>query len=165
MTEASVNLAEDTELLQLMVEAGFYAVFLAKTPDTDSLHVTRKLQNTRNPLLEACRQINSAGLRIAGIYPRLRWRTLWRRRADSSFVEESSIPQPMLGILQACPSRLWNRLTAEQRLLKGVGITEVGDQNTLMNFTPTRPVAEIARGMFGRCTNQLTTSGAAFNNA
>ena len=61
MTEASVNLAEDDELLQLMQEAGFYAVFLGiETPDTDSLQVTRKLQNTRNPLIEACRKINQA---------------------------------------------------------------------------------------------------------
>jgi len=51
----------------------------------------------------------------------------------------------MLGILQAFAYRAVEPLTAEQRLLKGVGITEVGDQNTLMNFTPTRPVAEIAK--------------------
>ena len=57
ITEASVNLAEDDELLQLMGEAGFYAVFLGiETPDQDSLQVTRKLQNTRNPLVEACKQ-------------------------------------------------------------------------------------------------------------
>ena len=52
----------------------------------------------------------------------------------------------MLGILQALPNTaLWNRLKVEQRLLEGVGITEVGDRNTLMNFIPTRPIAEIAR--------------------
>jgi radical SAM superfamily enzyme YgiQ (UPF0313 family) len=64
-TEASVNLAEDDELLSLMVRAGFYAVFLGiETPDQDSLEVTRKFQNTRNPLVEACHKINQAGLLI-----------------------------------------------------------------------------------------------------
>jgi len=54
ITEASVNLAEDDELLQLMGEAGFYAVFLGiETPDQDSLKFTRKQQNTRSPLVEA----------------------------------------------------------------------------------------------------------------
>jgi hypothetical protein len=52
----------------------------------------------------------------------------------------------MLGILQALPNtQLWNRLKTEQRLVEGIGITEVGDQNTLMNFIPTRSLAEIAR--------------------
>ena len=65
MTEASVNLAKDREMLDLMVEAGFYAVFFGiETPDQDSLAVTRKMQNTRNPLIEACRKINVAGLLI-----------------------------------------------------------------------------------------------------
>jgi Domain of unknown function (DUF4070) len=40
---------------------------------------------------------------------------------------------------------LWTRLQQEQRLIEGVGVTEAGDQNTLMNFLPTRPIAEIAR--------------------
>lgn len=148
ITEASINLAEDPELLHLMVEAGFNAVFLGiETPDQDSLKVTHKFQNTRNPLLEACRQINSAGLLIyAGFILGFDGERSGAGERIQAFVEQSSIPQPMLGILQALPNTaLWNRLKAEQRLLEGIGVVEVGDQNTLMNFKPTRPLNEIAR--------------------
>jgi radical SAM superfamily enzyme YgiQ (UPF0313 family) len=63
-----------------------------------------------------------------------------------AFVEETSIPQPMLGILQAPPNMaLWNRLQKEQRLIEDAGCVEYGDQNTLMNFVPTRPLPEIAQ--------------------
>lgn len=148
ITEASVNLAEDTELLKLMMEAGFNGVFLGiETPDQDSLQVTHKFQNTRNPLLEACRKINEAGLLIyAGFILGFDNERSGAGERIQAFVEASSIPQPMLGILQALPNTaLWNRLKAEQRLIEGIGCTEVGDQNTLMNFKPTRPVTEIAR--------------------
>ncbi len=51
----------------------------------------------------------------------------------------------MLGVLQAPPhTALWNRLEQEGRLLEDRGCIEYGDQNTLMNFVPTRPLAEIA---------------------
>jgi radical SAM superfamily enzyme YgiQ (UPF0313 family) len=148
ITEASVNLAEDDELLQLMKKAGFYAVFLGiETPDQDSLQVTRKLQNTRNPLLEACRKINEAGMLIyAGFILGFDGERAGAGDRIQAFVEETSIPQPMLGILQALPNTaLWTRLQKEQRLLEGVGVTDVGDQNSLMNFTPSRPLADIAR--------------------
>uniref|UniRef100_A0A0C1QT41 Radical SAM protein n=1 Tax=Tolypothrix bouteillei VB521301 TaxID=1479485 RepID=A0A0C1QT41_9CYAN len=148
MTEASVNLAEDDELLELMVEAGFYAVFLGiETPDQDSLVVTRKMQNTRNPLVEACRKINVAGLLIyAGFILGFDGERSGAGERIQAFVEQTSIPQPMLGILQALPNTaLWNRLQTEQRLIEGVGVTATGDQNTLMNFVPSRPIAEIAR--------------------
>ncbi|MBD2777053.1 B12-binding domain-containing radical SAM protein [Iningainema tapete] len=148
MTEASVNLAEDDELLELMVEAGFYAVFLGiETPDQDSLVVTRKMQNTRNPLVEACRKINEAGLLIyAGFILGFDGERSGAGERIQAFVEQTSIPQPMLGILQALPNTaLWNRLQTEQRLIEGVGVTATGDQNTLMNFVPTRPIAEIAK--------------------
>jgi len=109
--------------------------------------VTRSCK-TRNPLLEACRQINSAGLLIYADLSSASMENALAPATDSSFVEESSIPQPMLGILQALPNTaLWNRLTAEQRLLEGVGITEVGDQNTLMNFTPTRQLRRLLESM------------------
>jgi radical SAM superfamily enzyme YgiQ (UPF0313 family) len=148
MTESSVNLAEDDELLQLMVEARFYAVFLGiETPDQDSLSVTRKVQNTRHPLVEACAKINQAGLLIyAGFILGFDGERAGAGDRIQSFVEQTSIPQPMLGILQALPNTaLWTRLQQEQRLVEHIGVTETGDQNSLMNFKPTRPIEEIAR--------------------
>ncbi|XGV97872.1 MAG: B12-binding domain-containing radical SAM protein [Leptolyngbya sp. BL-A-14] len=147
ITEASVNLAEDDELLQLMGEAGFYAVFLGiETPDQDSLQVTQKLQNTRNPLVEACRKINEAGLLIyAGFILGFDGERAGAGDRIQAFIEQTSIPQPMLGILQALPNTaLWERLKKEQRLFEN-NSHPTGDQNTLMNFHPTRPIAEIAR--------------------
>lgn len=147
ITEASVNLAEDSELLDLMAQSGFYGVFLGiETPDQDSLQVTRKYQNTRNPLVEACRTINKSGLLIyAGFILGFDGEKAGAGQRIQEFVEETSIPQPMLGLLQALPNTaLWQRLKKEQRLLEGIGVTEVGDQNTLMNFAPSRPIAEVA---------------------
>ncbi len=146
ITEASVNLAEDDELLQLMRDAGFYAVFLGiETPDQESLQVTRKLQNTRHPLVDACRKINQAGLLIyAGFIIGFDGERKGAGDRIQAFVEQTAIPQPMLGILQALPNTaLWERLRKEQRLLEEHGHS-TGDQNTLMNFVPTRPIADIA---------------------
>lgn len=147
-TEASVNLAEDDELLDLMSQAGFNAVFLGiETPDQDSLKVTQKYQNTRHPLVEACHKINQAGLMInAGFILGFDGEKSGAGQRIQDFVEATSIPQAMLGILQAIPNTaLWNRLEQEQRLIKGTGGEEFGDQNTLMNFTPTRPIEEVAK--------------------
>ena len=147
ITEASVNLAEDDELLELMNAAGFYAVFLGiETPDQDSLQTTQKLQNTRNPLVEACHKINEAGLLIyAGFILGFDGERPGAGDRIQTFVEQTSIPQPMLGILQALPNTaLWMRLQQEQRLLEDHG-HPTGDQNTLMNFIPTRPIADIAK--------------------
>ncbi|PHV63882.1 B12-binding domain-containing radical SAM protein [Cyanobacterium aponinum] len=147
LTEASVNLAEDSELLELMTQAGFFGVFLGiETPDQDSLEVTSKYQNTRNPLAESCRKINQAGLMIyAGFIMGFDGERAGAGKRIQSFVEQTSIPQPMLGILQALPNTaLWNRLKQEQRLIEDKGVVEYGDQNTLMNFVPTRPISEIA---------------------
>lgn len=148
LTEASINLAEDAELLDLMAKAGFYGVFLGiETPDQDSLQVTRKYQNTRNPLVEACRTINQAGLLIyAGFIIGFDGERAGAGERIKAFVEQTSIPQPMLGVLQALPNTaLWQRLKQEQRLIEGFGGVEIGDQNSLMNFQPSRPTAEIAR--------------------
>jgi radical SAM superfamily enzyme YgiQ (UPF0313 family) len=148
MTEASVNLAEDDELLALMRAARFYAVFLGiETPDQDSLHMTQKTQNTRNSLVESCHKINQAGMLIyAGFILGFDGERSGAGNRIQAFVEQTSIPQPMLGILQAIPNTaLWNRLQQEQRLFGAESATVTGDQNTLMNFQPTRPIAEIAR--------------------
>lgn len=146
MTEASVNLAEDDELLQLMGDAGFYAVFLGiETPDQDSLQTTQKMQNTRQPLVEACRKINQAGMLIyAGFILGFDGERAGAGDRIQDFIEQTHIPQPMLGLLQALPhTALWERLNRENRLSSDQH-TPVGDQNALMNFQPTRPINEIA---------------------
>jgi len=178
-TEASVNLAEDDELLTLMADAGFYAVFLGiETPDQDSLHVTNKVQNTRHSLVESCQKINDAGLLIyAGFILGFDGERSGAGHRIEAFVKETSIPQPMLGILQALPNTaLWNRLQQEHRLIESDRIHETGDQNTLMNFAPSRPISEIAkeyveglwrmyepdrylRRCFDQCLNIKTHSG------
>ncbi|MGB7248773.1 MAG: B12-binding domain-containing radical SAM protein, partial [Phormidesmis sp.] len=146
MTEASVNLAEDDELLSLMVEAGFFSVFLGiETPDQDSLALTKKVQNMRSPLVEACQKINQAGLLIyAGFILGFDNERAGAGDRIQAFVEQTQIPQPMLGILQALPhTALWERLQREDRLGPDKQTT-TGDQNALMNFEPTRPLTEIA---------------------
>jgi radical SAM superfamily enzyme YgiQ (UPF0313 family) len=148
ITEASVNLAEDEELLSLMSQAGFYAVFLGiETPDSDSLKTTHKYQNLRNPLVEACHKINQAGLLIyAGFILGFDGERTGAGNRIRSFVEATSIPNPLLGLLQALPNtELWQRLKRENRLFDNhYGVGEVINQS-LMNFIPTRSIAEIAR--------------------
>lgn len=148
LTEASVNLADDPELLDLMVQAGFYGVFLGiETPDQDSLQTTRKHQNTRSPLVEACHKIAQTGLLIyAGFILGFDGERAGAGDRIRAFVEETQIPQPMLGILQAIPNTdLWERLKRENRLRRThQDALEIGDQNTLMNFHPTRSLDEIA---------------------
>src|SRR6476469_1534010 len=64
-TEASVDLAEDQELMDLMVECNFNAVFLGiDTPDEESLQMTKKFQNNRSSLMDSVQTITKAGLRV-----------------------------------------------------------------------------------------------------
>jgi radical SAM superfamily enzyme YgiQ (UPF0313 family) len=143
-TEASIDLAQDDELMQLMVECNFNAVFLGiETPDADSLQLTKKFQNTRNSLVDAVNAINRKGLRVmAGFIMGFDGEKRGAGDRIIEFVERTAIPDAMFGILQALPNTaLWHRLEKEGRLLN----TDVdGNQMGLMNFIPTRPVEEIA---------------------
>jgi radical SAM superfamily enzyme YgiQ (UPF0313 family) len=143
-TEASVDLAQDPELLELMLECNFNAVFLGiETPDADSLELTKKFQNTRNSLAESVQTISHAGLRVmAGFIIGFDGEKPGAGDRIIEFVEQTAIPTAVFGILQALPNTaLWYRLEKEGRLLK----TSVdGNQMALMNFVPTRPVEDIA---------------------
>ncbi|NJO86285.1 MAG: B12-binding domain-containing radical SAM protein, partial [Synechococcaceae cyanobacterium RM1_1_27] len=64
-TEASLDLAEDDEMIELMLQCNFGAVFMGiETPDADSLQLTKKFQNTRSPLLDSIDKVTRAGLRV-----------------------------------------------------------------------------------------------------
>jgi radical SAM superfamily enzyme YgiQ (UPF0313 family) len=144
-TEASVDLAQDEELLQLMMACNFNAVFLGiETPDADSLELTKKFQNTRSSLAESVLTINRAGLRImAGFIIGFDGEKTGAGDRIIEFVEQTAIPTAVFGLLQALPNTaLWHRLEKEGRLHGNKGD---GNQFALMNFVPTRPVEEIAR--------------------
>ncbi|MEC4814817.1 MAG: B12-binding domain-containing radical SAM protein [Scytonema sp. PMC 1069.18] len=153
-TEASVDLAEDQELLDLMIAANFSGVFLGvETPDTDSLALTQKFQNTRNSLVESVQTINRAGLRVmAGFIIGFDGEKPGAGDRIIDFVEATAIPQAMCSMLQALPNTaLWHRLQKEGRLLReGANI----NQTTLINFIPTRPTEELARE-YVRCFWEL----------
>jgi radical SAM superfamily enzyme YgiQ (UPF0313 family) len=146
-TEASVDLAQDDELLELMVKANFGGVFVGiETPDTDSLSLTQKFQNTRNSLVESVQKINQAGLSVmAGFILGFDGEKSGAGDRIIDFVETTAIPKAMFGILQALPNTaLWKRLQEEGRLLERNKETQ-GHQMTLMNFVPTRSTKELAQ--------------------
>ncbi|NJR57396.1 MAG: DUF4070 domain-containing protein [Cyanobacteria bacterium CRU_2_1] len=144
-TEASVDLADDVELMELMLDCNFGTVFLGiETPDEDSLSLTKKFQNTRHPLAESVDRITRTGLRVMagfiigfdGEKPKAGDRVV-------RFVEQTAIPVALFSMLQALPdTALWLRLKKEGRLRDK---TNDINQTTLMNFIPTRPIEDIAR--------------------
>jgi radical SAM superfamily enzyme YgiQ (UPF0313 family) len=143
VTEASLNLAEDDELIELMVKAGFTLVFMGiETPDTDSLLGIHKVQNTRKDLIESCHKITRAGLQImSGFIIGFDNERSGAGERIQEFIEETGIPQGQFSMLQALQNTaMWNRLQQEGRLVDGLGTFH---QGAIMNFTPTRPVEEI----------------------
>mgnify|MGYP006266915645 CR=1 FL=1 len=144
-TEASVDLAQDPELMALMVECNFTTVFLGiETPDADSLTLTKKFQNTRDSLSDSVDAITRAGLRVmAGFIMGFDGEKPGAGDRIVQFVERTAIPTAMFSMLQALPNTaLWHRLNQEGRLLDQEGNI---NQTTLLNFVPTRPIEEIAR--------------------
>ena len=144
-TQASVNLAADPELLDLMVRAGFTSVFLGiETTDVDSLIGAGKLQNATVDLDEACRRINRAGLQItAGCIMGFDQEKPGADQRLLDFAIRTRIPKLFVTLLQAGPGTdLWDRLSREGRLLP-TSYEHLSNQTGLLNFVPTRPQKEI----------------------
>jgi radical SAM superfamily enzyme YgiQ (UPF0313 family) len=144
-TEASVDLAQDQDLMDQMVACNFGAVFLGiETPDEASLKLTQKHQNTRDSLSDAVLAITKTGLRVmAGFIIGFDGEAKGAGDRIVQFVENTSIPTALFSMLQALPdTALWHRLIKEDRLRsRSANI----NQTTLMNFVPTRPLEDIAR--------------------
>ena len=144
-TQASVNLAADDELLDLMVRAGFCLVFLGiETLDTDSLYNVGKLQNLAIDLDIACQKINRAGLQvIAGCIIGFDNEAPGADQRLISFAVRNQIPEVFATMLQAMPGTdLWKRVKEEGRLLC-TGQDSLISQTGRVNFVTTRPLQEI----------------------
>lgn len=118
-TEASINLADDPELIDMMVRAGFDSVFIGiESPDEASLTECHKIQNKNRDLLESVKIIHRSGLQVMGGFivgfdsdtP-----SIFQRQID--FIQKSGIVTAMVGLLQAPPgTRLFERLSRERRV-------------------------------------------------
>jgi radical SAM superfamily enzyme YgiQ (UPF0313 family) len=143
-TEASIDLAADTDLLGMMHACNFGSVFIGiETPDEASLELTRKHQNNRVPMLDSLDVITRSGLRVmCGMIIGFDNEEKGAGQRIVEFAEAANIPTVLLSMLQVLPNTgLWTRLEKEGRLLEGIGTI---NQTDMTNFIPTRPVEEIA---------------------
>ncbi|MGL9619931.1 B12-binding domain-containing radical SAM protein [Bradyrhizobium sp. U531] len=148
-TEASVNLADDPELLELMGKANFFGIFVGiESPDPATLVAMRKKQNTRRNIAESIHKIYAAGMLVtAGFIVGFDNEKVSMAEAMVDFIEEAAIPVAMVGLLYALPNtQLTRRLEKEGRLHADhdLASTTGGDQCTSgINFDPVRPLRDI----------------------
>jgi radical SAM superfamily enzyme YgiQ (UPF0313 family) len=145
-TEASINLADDPELMDLMRAAGFNKVFIGiETPDEDSLAECSKLQNRNRDLVEDVKRIQRAGLQVQGGFivgfdhdrP-----SIFQRQID--FIQNSGIVTAMVGLLQAPPgTRLYERMKSEGRLR---GETSGDNVDGTTNIVPAMSLEALREG-------------------
>ncbi len=135
-TEASINLADDEELMQLMVEAGFNTVFVGiETPNEESLIECNKSQNQKRDMVASVKKMQNYGLEVqGGFIVGFDSDPLSIFRNQINFIQNSGIVTAMVGLLNAPPgTRLYQRLKKENRLVQ-----EFTGNNTdfSINFIP-----------------------------
>jgi len=118
-TEASVNLSDDDELIQLMVDAGFTKVFVGiETPDDQALAECSKSQNRNRDLVGAVKKLQRMGLQVMGGFIvgfDSDDETIFTRMIE--FIQESGIVTAMVGLLQApIGTQLYQRMLREGRI-------------------------------------------------
>jgi len=148
-TEASLNLADDEELLELMRAANFFAVFVGiETPDSAALAEAHKLQNARRDIADSVRRIHGAGIFVnAGFIIGFDAERGSVAESMVDCIEATGIPVCMVGLLYALPgTRLSRRLAAEGRLRSDAHTVREDDADQCtsgLNYITRRPRAEM----------------------
>ena len=146
ITEASINLADDETLMDMMARAGFVSVFVGiETPDEESLNECRKVQNKNRNLVESVKRLQRKGLQVMGGFivgfdsdtP-----NIFQRPID--FIQRSGIVTAMVGLLQApYGTELYRRLLGEGRVVHGMS----GDNaDGLTNIIPKMDLSVLQHG-------------------
>ena len=144
--ETSINLADDEELMSLLVQAGINSTFVGiETPEEESLKNCNKIQNKNRDLLQSVKKIQKAGLQVSGGFIvgfDTDTSSVFQRQID--FIQKSGIVSAMVGLLNAPKNtRLYDQLKKENRLT-----TEATGNNTdlSMNFIPKMDYNELLEG-------------------
>jgi radical SAM superfamily enzyme YgiQ (UPF0313 family) len=135
MTEVSLNISQDDELLALMRQANFTTIFIGiESPRVSSLEETKKNQNLRGNLLESVHKIQAAGLEVmAGMIVGFDHDDPAIFEEQFRFIQDARIPVSMTGLLNALPKTpLYKRLREAGRLVA----ESVGDQFVFTNIVP-----------------------------
>lgn len=145
-TEASINLSDDEELMQMMVDAGFDSVFVGiETPNENSLAECNKYQNRNRNLVNSVKKIQSFGLKVtAGFIVGFDNDPSSIFQTQIEFIKKSGIITAMVGLLNAPKNtKLYHRLKKENRLLKNIS----GDNTDFsLNFIPKMDYAKLIEG-------------------
>jgi radical SAM superfamily enzyme YgiQ (UPF0313 family) len=140
-TEASINLADDDELLQLMKDVDFRYVFLGiETPENDTLILNKKIQNVNKPIEDAVRKLLSYGIVSNGGYI-IGFDSESRQIAENMIesIQKSGICMAMISLLYALPNtQLTRRLASEGRLFqqasRSIGESDIDQTTSGLNF-------------------------------
>ncbi|MBS1530044.1 MAG: B12-binding domain-containing radical SAM protein, partial [Bacteroidetes bacterium] len=133
MTQLTINLADDDEMMQLMLEAKFRNVFIGiETPQADSLKFSLKNQNLKRDLLGNIHKLHQAGFTVMGGFI-VGFDTdkddIFKNMID--FIQESEIPIPIVNVLKAPPgTALFDRMKREGRLSRHFTFSE-GETNII----------------------------------
>jgi radical SAM superfamily enzyme YgiQ (UPF0313 family) len=164
-TEATLNVADDDELLALLRDAGFRQLFVGiETPDPELLKVAQKRVNAMRPVADRVRRIHDHGISVAaGFILGFDGERAGQDQALIACIEECAIAISMVGLLVALPNtQLTRRLQREGRLLgSDLRVAEPGqgdyrlvvagghsegeDQSSGLNFVTSRDRVEVYR--------------------
>ena len=146
ITEASIDIADDPELIALMVRAGFDEVFIGiETPQEESLHESGKVQNENRDMLACVKRIQQSGLQVqGGFIVGFDSDPLSIFEKHIRFIQESGIVTAMVGMLTAMRgTKLYQRLVKEGRLLEDTS----GDNTAIaINFKPKMNLEALING-------------------
>jgi radical SAM superfamily enzyme YgiQ (UPF0313 family) len=126
-TEVSLNVAHDSELLELFRQANFEWVFIGiESPDEDSLKETLKFQNTRQDILSSVRRLYSYGINVyGGFIIGFDHDTVATFARQHEFIMQSGVHAAMIGLLVAIPKTpLYARLERDGRLRLDTDVTD-----------------------------------------
>ncbi|MEJ2069352.1 MAG: B12-binding domain-containing radical SAM protein [Syntrophobacterales bacterium] len=152
ITQASVNLGHELELMDLLTEANFNSIFTGvESPDEAVLQRAHKHHNVAHPLPDTIKAINANGLSlIASFILGLDGETSGTGDRIADFAEATNLPVVMLNMLfPLFKTRLWHRLQQEGRLREDL-VDDWVERDTpemeyysRMFFQPSRPEEEI----------------------